>query len=162
MATDCLFQVEVVPWRRLCALGWGQDIVSDQISTLEGAGVWVQAQVAEIAPIELDHHVGEFEGLEYHDLMQTIADEAKDMGFDIVKRSWGIMTIDFPKAEYAIRSQLRWQGDGVNWILLRKRRRVNGARKAQQTGGVFSAPSPPMRLIGRPATPPHTTADSIA
>jgi len=31
-------------------------------------------------------------------------------------------SLDFP--ETAIRSQLKWQGDGVNWILLRKRRRV--------------------------------------
>src|SRR5271154_5704895 len=36
-----------------------------------------------VAPIELDHHVGEFEGLEYHDLMRTIADEAKAMGLQV-------------------------------------------------------------------------------
>ena len=36
-----------------------------------------------VAPIELDHHVGEFEGLEYHDVMRAIADEAKAMGLQI-------------------------------------------------------------------------------
>src|SRR5271155_2019635 len=109
------------------------------------------------------------------------------------------MTISL-EAEYAIRSPLRWQHDGVNWILLRNRRRVgrvvpdsrypkmyrsvrgygklsdmanlsrakdavlgaalrdlaglaaNRPPQSQQIGGVFSAPSPPMRLIGRPAT----------
>ena len=34
------------------------------------------------------------------------------------------MTVDFPETEYSIRSQLKWQRNGLNWILLRKRRRV--------------------------------------
>jgi hypothetical protein len=30
-----------------------------------------------VAPIELDHHVGEFQGLEYHDVMRAIADKPR-------------------------------------------------------------------------------------
>src|SRR5271170_3152838 len=36
-----------------------------------------------VAPIELDHQVSEFEGLEYHDVMRTLVDEAKAMGLQI-------------------------------------------------------------------------------
>jgi hypothetical protein len=99
-----------------------------------------------------------------------------------------------------VTTSLKWQREGVNWLLLFNRRRVgrvvpdsrypkmhrsvradgrlsdmanlsrakdaaldavtrdlawdsaNSPRKAQQIGTVFSAPSPPMRPIGRPAT----------